>query len=67
LRAGPFHPFDHFRDLFAPAVLDRPELRDRLAVAGDDDGLATLRCAQQTGQLGFGLVGADRVHFQPPF
>jgi hypothetical protein len=51
LRPGPFHPFDDGRDLLTSAVLDRPELGDRLAAPGDDHGLAALDRADQAGQM----------------
>ena len=40
---------------------------DRLAVAGDGNGLAVLNPLQELGQVGLGFVGTDGVNNAPKF
>jgi hypothetical protein len=55
------HASDDVGKVTSWLVLHGTQLRDRLAMAGDDYCLAALSRPEQAGQMGFGLIGSDVV------
>ena len=53
-------------DLVLPARWASGMIRDRAAVAGDDDGLAALDLVEKLGEAGFCLQGLNFTHRMVP-